>query len=189
MRTLKRSPMLKVVCVIMVCGACSAVQRMTNTVATARAVMYDVNGAAVGTAVLAQDVAGLVSVRIESLKLPAGTHGIHFHQVGKCEGGATAFSTAGGHFNPLAKEHGLQNASGPHAGDAPNIVIPASGVGTVTFTTDRVSLTSGATSLFDADGSSIVVHGGPDDQMSQPAGNSGPRIACGVVETVITTGM
>jgi superoxide dismutase, Cu-Zn family len=189
MRTLKRFPVVKFVCVIMVCGACSAVQRMTNTVAAARAVMYDVNGAPVGTAVLAQDPDGLVSIRIESLTLPAGTHGIHFHQVGKCEGGATAFSTAGGHFNPLSKEHGLQNPSGPHAGDAPNIDIPSSGVGKIAFTTNRVSLTPGATSLFDADGSSIVVHGGADDQMSQPAGNSGPRIACGVVESVVSTGM
>jgi superoxide dismutase, Cu-Zn family len=181
--------MVKVVCVIVLCGACSAAGRMTNTVAAGRAVMHDVNGAPVGTALLYQDGAGVVSVRIESLAVPAGTHGIHFHQVGKCEGGTTAFSTAGGHFNPAGKEHGLQNASGPHAGDAPNIVIPASGAGKVAFTTDRISLTPGPASLFDADGSSIVVHGGPDDQVSQPAGNSGPRIACGVVETVITTGM
>jgi superoxide dismutase, Cu-Zn family len=188
MRTLKAFQTLKVVSVIMLCGACSAAQRMTNTVAAGRAVMHDVNGAAIGTALLYQDVSGSVTVRIESLTVPAGTHGIHFHQVGKCEGGATAFSTAGGHFNPAGKAHGLQNPSGPHAGDAPNIVIPASGVGNVAFTSDRVSLTPGSTSLFDADGSSIVVHGGPDDQVSQPAGNSGPRIACGVVEAVITTG-
>jgi Cu-Zn family superoxide dismutase len=189
MRTLKRFPVLKFVCLIVLCGGCSAAQRMTETVAAARAVMYDLNGAPVGTAVLTQDVSGVVNVRIESLTLPAGTHGIHFHQVGKCEGGTTAFSTAGGHFNPLGKEHGLENPRGPHAGDAPNVVVPASGVGKVSFTTDRVSLIPGAISLFDADGSSIVVHGGADDQASQPAGNSGPRIACGVVQTMITTGM
>jgi Cu-Zn family superoxide dismutase len=184
MRTLNRSLTLKIAAVLAVCGACSAAQRMTNAVASATAVIYDVNGAPIGTAQLSQDVNGRVNVEIASLALPAGTHGIHFHQVGKCEGGATAFSTAGGHFNPLSKEHGLENPNGPHAGDAPNIVIPSSGVGRVSFTTDRVSLTAGATSLLDADGSAIVVHAGADDQMSQPAGNSGGRIACGVIRAL-----
>jgi Cu-Zn family superoxide dismutase len=168
---------------------------MTNTVAAATAVVYDLSGRAIGTAELAQDASGRVNVNIylngavvtnttPPLPLPAGTHGIHFHQVGKCEGGATAFSTAGGHFNPLSKEHGLQNPSGPHAGDAPNIVIPPDGVSKVSFSTDRVSLTPGPTSLLDADGSSIVIHASADDQMSQPSGNSGGRIACGVIKAL-----
>jgi superoxide dismutase, Cu-Zn family len=184
MRTPNRFLTLKIAAVVAICGACSAAQRMTNSVASATAVINDLNGAPIGTAQFSQDVNGQVRVDIASLALPAGTHGIHFHQVGKCEGGATAFSTAGAHFNPLGKEHGLQNPNGPHAGDAPNITIPASGVGRVAFTTDRVSLTAGTTSLFDADGSSIVVHAGPDDQMSQPAGNSGGRIACGVIRAL-----
>jgi len=161
---------------------CSTFQRMGNSVANATAIMYDINGSAIGTAQLSQDPGGVVTVDIASISLPAGTHGIHFHQVGKCEGGATAFSTAGGHYNPLSKEHGLNNPNGPHAGDAPNIVIPASGVGRVSFTTNRVTLTAGTISLFDADGSAIVVHANADDQVSQPAGNSGARIACGVVQ-------
>jgi superoxide dismutase, Cu-Zn family len=184
MRTPNKFLTLKIAAVLALCGACSAAQRMTNTVASATAVIYDLNGAPIGTAQLSQDVNGRVSVEIASLALPSGTHGIHFHQVGKCEGGATAFSTAGGHFNPLGKEHGLQNPAGPHAGDVPNIVIPASGIGRVAFTTDRVSLTAGTTSLFDTDGSSIVVHAGADDQVSQPAGNSGGRIACGVIKAL-----
>jgi Cu-Zn family superoxide dismutase len=104
--------------------------------------------------------------------------------VGACDGGATAFSTAGAHYNPLGKEHGLQNPNGPHAGDAPNVVTPAGGVGRVSFNTNRVSLTAGPISLFDADGSSIVVHANADDQVSQPSGNSGARIACGVVRAL-----
>lgn len=184
MRTLERFQVLKIAVAVALCGACSAAQRMTNTVAAATAIINDLNGAPIGTAQLSQDVSGRVHVEIASLALPAGTHGIHFHQVGKCEGGATAFSTAGGHFNPLSKAHGLQNPSGPHAGDAPNIVSPPSGVARVSFSTDRVSLTPSATSLFDADGSSIVVHAGADDQVSQPAGNSGGRIACGVIKTL-----
>jgi Cu-Zn family superoxide dismutase len=169
---------------IALCGACASASRMANAVSRANAVMYDLNGAPIGTAELWQDPSGVVNVEIASLALPAGTHGIHFHAVAKCEGGATAFSTAGAHFNPLGKEHGLNNPAGPHAGDAPNIVVPASGIAKVSFTTNRVTLTPGNISLFDADGSSIVVHANADDQVSQPSGNSGGRIACGVIKAL-----
>jgi len=167
-----------------VCGACASTQAGRNSVAQAVAVMFDASGAPVGTAQLWQESNGLVSVEIASLALPPGTHGIHFHEVGKCEGGSTAFSTAGAHYNPLGKEHGLENPNGPHAGDAPNILTPASGIGKVGFTTSRVLLTAGTISLFDADGSAIVVHANADDQRSQPSGNSGARIACGVVRAI-----
>ena len=169
---------------IALCGACASASRMANAVSRASAIIYDINGAPIGTAELWQDPNGLVNVDIASLALPPGTHGIHFHEVAKCEGGATAFSTAGAHYNPLGKQHGLSNALGPHAGDAPNVVIPASGVGHVAFSTDRVTLTPGTLSLFDANGSSIVVHANADDQVSQPSGNSGPRIACGVIRAL-----
>jgi superoxide dismutase, Cu-Zn family len=184
MKLANKSLVLTLAVTIALCGACSSAQRMGNSVSAATAVMSDLNGAPIGTAQLWQDRSGLVHVDIASLALPAGTHGIHFHSVAKCDGGTTAFSTAGPHFNPLGKEHGLNNPAGPHAGDAPNIVIPANGVGRVSFTTDRVSLTPGTMSLFDADGSSIVVHANPDDQVSQPAGNSGPRVACGIVRAL-----
>jgi Cu-Zn family superoxide dismutase len=181
---LRRSLLVTTVLTIAVGVACSSTQVARNSVAQAVAILYNVNGAPIGTAQLWQDQNGLVSVEIASLALPPGTHGIHFHAVGLCEGGTTAFSTAGAHFNPLGKEHGLENPNGPHAGDAPNVVTPASGIGRVTFSTNRVSLTPGTISLFDADGSSIVVHANADDQRSQPSGNSGARIACGVVRAV-----
>jgi Cu-Zn family superoxide dismutase len=184
MRTSGSLVMLKGVGFLAMFAACSSLQRAENSVALGVAPIRDVNGALVGTAQLSQDANGVVRVDVASLALPAGTHGVHFHQVGKCEGGTTAFSTAGGHFNPSSKEHGLSNPNGPHAGDAPNAVIPASGIGAVSFTTNRVTLTPGPTSLFDADGSAIVVHAGADDQVSQPSGNSGARIACGVVQSV-----
>jgi Cu-Zn family superoxide dismutase len=180
----RRSLLLNAALIVAVCSACASTQLGRNAVAQAIAVIYDVNGAPIGTAQLWQDSNGLVNVEIASLALPAGTHGIHFHAVGKCEGGSTAFSTAGAHYNPLGREHGLENPNGPHAGDAPNIVIPASGIGKVAFSTGRVLLTAGAMSLFDADGSAIVIHANADDQLSQPAGNSGERIACGVVRAV-----
>jgi Cu-Zn family superoxide dismutase len=185
MKVPSRSLLFNIAAIIALCGACSSAQRMQNSVSAANATIYNVNGAPIGTAQIWQDKSGLVYVDISSIALPAGTHGIHFHEVGKCEGRATpAFSTAGGHYNPMGKEHGLDNPKGPHAGDNPNIVIPASGVGRVAFSTDRVSLTPGTSSLFDADGSSLVIHAGADDQMTNPAGNSGARIACGVVRAL-----
>jgi superoxide dismutase, Cu-Zn family len=180
----RRSLLVNTALIVAVCGACSASQLGRNAVARAVAVVSDINGATVGTAQLSQDANGVVTVDIASLALPAGTHGIHFHEVGICEGGSTAFSTAGAHYNPLGREHGLENPNGPHAGDAPNIVIPASGIGAVSFGTNRVSLTPGTISLFDANGSSIVVHANADDQRTQPSGNSGSRVACGVVRAI-----
>jgi Cu-Zn family superoxide dismutase len=162
--------------------ACSSAQRARDAVGAAKVIMYNPAGAPIGTAILTQDRNGTVSVDIASITLPAGEHGIHFHDVGKCEGTTTpAFSTAGGHYNPLAKEHGLQNPNGPHAGDNPNITVPASGIGAVSFSTNRVTLTPGPTSLLDANGSALVIHAGADDQVTNPSGNSGARIACGVV--------
>jgi Cu-Zn family superoxide dismutase len=155
---------------------------MRNAAARAEAVMYNSNGAPIGTAQLWEDGSGVVNVEIASISLPAGTHGIHFHQTGKCDG--PAFTTAGGHYNPMGMEHGLQNPRGPHAGDNPNIVVPAAGVGNISFSTDRVSLTPGPRTLLDADGSALVVHAAADDQVTNPSGNSGARIACGVVRAL-----
>jgi Cu-Zn family superoxide dismutase len=179
-----RSLLLDAALLIAVCGACSSTQMRRDSVSQAAAIIYNINGAPIGTAQLSQQSNGLVNVEIASLALPPGTHGIHFHAVGRCDGGATAFSTAGAHYNPLGKQHGLENPAGPHAGDAPNLVTPAGGVGKVAFSTGRVTLTPGTMTLFDTDGSSIVVHAMADDQMSQPAGNSGARIACGVVRAI-----
>jgi Cu-Zn family superoxide dismutase len=182
---MKFPPRVLMLGVALVVVGCSSAQRARNAVAVASAIMYNTSGAPIGTAQLSQDQNGAVFVEIASISLPGGEHGIHFHDVGKCDVGTTpAFSSAGGHYNPMAKQHGLQNPSGPHAGDNPNITIPASGVGRVSFSTDRVSLTPGTASLLDADGSALVIHAAADDQVSNPAGNSGARIACGVVKAL-----
>lgn len=179
--------MLIVVGSVVVVGACS---KFLNKLPVAAATLNDDSGQIVGSATLSQDANGLVHVHVEiscptnSCKsvLP-GDHGLHFHAVGSCvSGGNPVFASAGGHFNPLAKQHGLSNPAGPHAGDAPNITVNSTGHGDVRFTTDRITLTPGASSLFDVDGTALVIHAGPDDQMSQPAGNSGARVACGVVK-------
>jgi Cu-Zn family superoxide dismutase len=156
-------------------------QRMGDAVSKGQVVMYNAAGAPIGTGDIWQDKGGTVHVEIATITLPAGTHGIHFHQVGKCEVGTPAFSTAGGHYNPMAMEHGLNNPKGPHAGDNENIDMPVSGVGRISFTTKRVTLTPGPTTLLDPDGSSLVIHATADDQVTNPSGNSGARIACGVV--------
>lgn len=176
-------PALKFFLVTMVCAACSTGILARTPVALATATLADAGGSTVGTAQLRQAGSGLVTVDLTLSSLTPGSHGIHFHAVGLCEGG-TAFSTAGAHYNPLNREHGLSRPGGPHAGDAPNLVAGPDGRATFSFTTERVTLTSGATTLFDGDGSALVVHAAPDDQLSQPSGNSGARVACGVVRSV-----
>jgi Cu-Zn family superoxide dismutase len=112
--------------------------------------------------------------------LPVGLHGIHFHQVGSCD--APDFSTAGPHLNPGAAQHGLENPRGPHAGDLPNVLANANGQMVVDIASSRVALRSDRPNgLFDADGTALVIHAAPDDQRTDPTGNSGERIACGVI--------
>jgi len=165
-------------------AGCASVQQMSDAVSRAQVVMYNASGNAIGTGTVWQDKNNLVHVDIATITLPAGAHGIHFHQVGKCETGTSAFTTAGGHYNPMGTEHGLSNPKGPHAGDNPDIQVPEGGAGHVTFTTNRVTLTPGPTTLLDADGSALVIHANADDQVTNPSGNSGARIACGVVRAL-----
>ena len=106
-------------------------------------------------------------------------HGLHIHTVGAC---TPDFAAVGGHFNPTTAQHGLDNPSGPHAGDLPNLEIDADGNGTYEATTTLVTLDQGDNSLFDSDGSALVIHADPDDLITDPAGNSGDRIACGIIE-------
>ena len=105
---------------------------------------------------------------------------MHVHAAGKCE--APDFKTAGGHFNPAAKKHGLHNPEGAHAGDMANLTVGEDGKGSATVTAKGATLAEGQGSLFGPDGTSIVIHEGPDDEKTNPAGNSGARIACGVIE-------
>lgn len=164
-------------------GACASAPSPLNRVAAAYATIANAAGDQKGTAELWQDMDKIVHVEVQVTGMPPGPHGIHFHMTGACDGsGSTAFATAGAHFNPLGRQHGLDNPAGPHAGDVPNFTVNADGTGKASFTTDRVSLTEGSTSLFDEDGSAIVIHAAADDQTSQPAGNAGARIACGVVK-------
>lgn len=142
--------------------------------------IVDGSGATVGWARFTEDGAGRLHVDVQVRGLPQGRHGIHLHAVGSCVG--PAFASAGGHHNPLGAQHGLHNPAGAHAGDLPNLEVNVAGNGRLQATTDRATLSGGTTSLFDGDGSAIVIHAGEDDQVTDPTGNSGGRIACGVIE-------
>jgi superoxide dismutase, Cu-Zn family len=171
---------------IIAAAACAHAPSPLNRVAVAYATFSSAAGEPRGTAVLWQDPDNIVHVELSLRNLPPGEHGIHFHAVGKCDGsGNTPFATAGSHYNPIGRQHGLNNPAGPHAGDAPNITVGTDGRAQMNFTTDRVTLTPGSTTLFDDDGSAIVIHAAPDDQMSQPAGSAGARIACGTVRRTL----
>lgn len=137
------------------------------------ALMHDATGASIGRAT-ASEVAGGLRVTIDVHGLAPGDHGAHVHTVGQCDG--PGFSTGGGHWNPAAKQHGSMNPAGPHQGDLPNLKVDASGRGTL------AAVIAGATmaGLMDSDGASLVIHAAADDLMTDPAGNSGARLACGV---------
>ncbi len=145
----------------------------------AHANFIDAKGNKVGTATLTQTAKG-VRINVSVTGLLAGVHGIHIHTVGMCQG--PNFASAGGHFNPMMKKHGKDNPDGPHAGDLPNFNVGANGKGKATMTAAMVTLGDGMNSLFHAGGTALVIHAGPDDYKTDPAGNSGDRIACGVVE-------
>jgi Cu-Zn family superoxide dismutase len=161
----------------MIAIAC-ATAGVTNREATATADIRDAQGRTVAAATLVQD-GDEVEISIDVAALPSGTHGIHLHTTGTCT--PPDFTSAGGHFSPATRRHGFENPEGPHAGDLPNIDVAADGTGRFLLANDRVTLTSGAASLFDADGTAIVIHAGPDDYRTDPAGDSGARIACGVI--------
>jgi Cu-Zn family superoxide dismutase len=139
--------------------------------------LVNAQGQAIGTATLAEQPDGKVKLMVQARGLTPGKHGIHIHAVGRCD--PPGFTTAGPHYNPLARKHGLDSAEGAHAGDLPNLEADASGTVRYVAETDRVTLGAGPTSVLDADGSTIVIHAQPDDQRTDPAGNSGDRVLCG----------
>lgn len=155
-------------------------QQAGQTDQTAKASFADQSGKPLGTAQLSQTEKGVL-IDLDLKGLPPGQHGFHIHQTGKCDG-AAKFTSAGGHFGVSGQEHGYHSGKGPHAGDLPNLIVPESGDLKQQIFTPGVTLDSGENSLFDADGSAIVIHAKADDYRSQPAGDSGDRIACAVIE-------
>lgn len=154
----------------------------------------DAQGRTIGRAEVTQEANQVrVIVRLNDAVVSPGLHGLHFHAVGKCD--PPDFMTAGGHFNPTGKKHGFKNPAGPHVGDLANLPIDGttlnqSGKGyTFVTTSTMVTVTPGPNSLLDADGSALVIHAGPDDEVTDPAGNSGARVACAVLRMSAMPGL
>jgi len=167
------------VCAVAPLFAGCAVVTFAPLGAVATVELRDAGNRVVGQATLTE-VSGGVRIVLEASGLRPGPKGVHLHAAGKCE--PPAFASAGDHLNPQNKPHGLLNPDGPHAGDLPNITIDADGKGRLETFTERVSLGPGSASLFDDDGTALVIHAAPDDFKTDPSGNTGPRIACGIVE-------
>lgn len=157
-------------------ASCAHNQSAENSI-IAQAGLINVNGVATGSAKIEQSAANTqLSVRVSGLK--PGAYAMHLHQTGKCD--PPGFTTAGPHWNPAGKQHGLANAQGPHAGDLPNFNAESDGSANIVFDLPGVTLSSGLQPLLDADGAAILIHAQPDDNITDPSGNSGARIMCGV---------
>jgi superoxide dismutase, Cu-Zn family len=140
--------------------------------------MKDATGQSIGTASLTSAM-GAVHIQLDVKNLKPGQHAIHVHMTPKCEG--PAFTSAGGHFNPAAKKHGLQNPEGPHAGDMENFTVAADGTSKAMVMAKGLTVGSEANSVFANGGTALVIHAAADDMKTDPAGAAGDRIACGVI--------
>jgi len=146
---------------------------------SAQAVLHNSSSERVGSVKFTEVPEG-VKMALEVSKLSPGVHAFHIHAAGKCD--PPDFKSAGGHFNPEGKKHGLKNPEGPHAGDMENITVGQDGKGAAEVVNLRVRLGEGKNSLFQPGGTAVVIHAKADDMVSDPAGNAGDRIACGVIE-------
>src|SRR5215203_851551 len=159
-------------------AALLAVAALTVSAQMSHVMLKDAQGKDVGMVMLSPATGGGVTVAYDLKGLPSGDHALHIHAVGKCE---APFTSAGPHFNPQSKKHGLENAEGPHAGDMPNIKVGADGTAKGSVTNKNVSMGTEANSVFNTAGTAVVVHAAADDLKTDPSGNAGDRIACGVV--------
>lgn len=171
-------PFLLAVAAALVLGGCASAGTQAPGL-QGQAVLKDKAGQQVGLATFTEASDGL-RIEVTGVGLPPGPKGIHIHAVGKCE--PPEFVSAGAHFNPAGKKHGRLSPDGAHAGDLPNVMVTPVGAAGLDVTTKAVTLREGVpASLFGAGGTSLVIHALPDDERTDPTGNSGGRMACGVI--------
>lgn len=174
-----RSNSLAAIATALMLGGCAmnGAPSEAAAAASARAALVDATGASKGSATVSETANG-VRLVIEASGLAPGAHGLHLHTIGRCD--VPDFKSAGAHWNPMTKVHGRDAPGGPHMGDLPNLIAGTDGSGRLEATIPGAKLAAGAMPLLDADGAAIVIHAAADDYRTDPSGNSGARVACGV---------
>lgn len=174
---MKIMPFIATLPIILASAAC-ATSGSHSTAPTAKAKLAAGDGAPRGTALVTEAADGL-HVLVKAEGLTPGIHAVHIHTTGTCTG--PDFTSAGGHWNPTHHQHGKDNPAGMHMGDMPNMQAGSDGNGQIEYVIAGGTISGGSTPLLDADGAAVVIHAQADDNKSDPAGNAGGRIACGVL--------
>lgn len=171
---------LSVIPLVVFVAGCTTMNGSSAAAPTAHAKLVAGDGSSRGVARVTEAADGL-HVVVKAMGIPPGEHAVHVHTTGTCTG--PDFTSAGGHWNPTSRQHGKDNPAGMHMGDMPNMLVQSNGTGEIEYHIAGGTISSGTTPLLDADGAAVVIHAKADDNVSDPAGNAGGRIACGILSS------